>query len=570
MTSLLRIFRATILRLSTSPARPPVRRRPHCRLTVETLESRLAPASAVFTPLGFYNSDAVAVSADGAVVVGHDQVTGQVYRWTQAAGAISLGFGDRAIDTSANGTVVVGWTNTPGGREAYRWTPADGRVGLGDLAGGAFDSLGYGVSADGSVVVGDADDGTGRAFRWTQATGMQALPHYQEYAGQTIFHSIARKVNTDGSIVAGYTSLGEGVSAVRWVDGTPDYLGDLPGAGRFSDAYAISGDGSTVVGWSNGTSEGGTGFQAFRWTEATGMVGLGDLPGGAGLFRSIAFGVSDDGSVIVGSANFNAEANAFLWSQAGGMVDLKGLLEGTYGLNLTGWQLTEAWDISPDGRTIVGRGTNPAGQDEAWRVQLFNNEAPTLDVPDAQTAYEDVDKAMTGVTVNDSDGDNLTVTLGVGHGTLNLGTTTGLTVTGNARAAVTLSGSIADLNAALASLVYRGNLNFSGGDTLSVSARDGALTTNDSFSIAVKSTAQQSADLQAKMNDLRNAGVLNHGRCNSLVVKLNLKGNSGDVDKVQSFLGHVRDFLMAGILTQAQADDLTMWGSILLLSVTRR
>jgi probable HAF family extracellular repeat protein len=49
---------------------------------------------------------------------------------------------------------------------------------LGGLNGGPF-SVAYGVSADGSVVVGYADDGAagnaGRAFRWTTEGGMVSL-----------------------------------------------------------------------------------------------------------------------------------------------------------------------------------------------------------------------------------------------------------------------------------------------------------------------------------------------------------------------------------------------------------
>jgi hypothetical protein len=40
--------------------------------------------------------------------------------------------------------------------------------------------------------------------------------------------------------------------------------------------------------------------------------------------------------------------------------------------------------------------------------------------------------------------------------------------------------------------------------------------------------------------------------------------------KVQAFLDEVAADLNAGILTQAQADALSYWGNILLLSVTRR
>jgi hypothetical protein len=45
------------------------------------------------------------------------------------------------------------------------------------------------------------------------------------------------------------------------------------------------------------------------------------------------------------------------------------------------------------------------------------------------------------------------------------------------------------------------------------------------------------------------AGVLNRGQANSLIVKLNLKGNHGDIGKVQAFLNEVAAYVQAGILT---------------------
>jgi hypothetical protein len=40
------------------------------------------------------------------------------------------------------------------------------------------------------------------------------------------------------------------------------------------------------------------------------------------------------------------------------------------GANLTGWTLTEATGISDDGQVIVGWGTNPSGDQEAWRAEV--------------------------------------------------------------------------------------------------------------------------------------------------------------------------------------------------------
>jgi len=48
------------------------------------------------------------------------------------------------------------------------------------------------------------------------------------------------------------------------------------------------------------------------------------------------------------------------------MVNLKGMLEEDYGLDLTGWILRDALSISADGLTIVGYGINPDGYTEGW------------------------------------------------------------------------------------------------------------------------------------------------------------------------------------------------------------
>jgi len=74
-------------------------------------------------------------------------------------------------------------------------------------------------------------------------------------------------------------------------------LGDLPGGQVFSSAFAVSADGSVVVGASKSALS-GSDYEAFRWTRIGGMIGLGDLPGAA--FASVARGVSSDGLTVVG------------------------------------------------------------------------------------------------------------------------------------------------------------------------------------------------------------------------------------------------------------------------------
>ena len=87
-------------------------------------------------------------------------------------------------------------------------------------------------------------------------------------------------------------------------------LGDLPGRTFLSMTWDVSADGSVVVGRS--VSE--FGEEAFRWTEAEGMLGLSDLPDG--WFQSDALAVSADGSVVVGFGNSSADTEAFRWNRA--------------------------------------------------------------------------------------------------------------------------------------------------------------------------------------------------------------------------------------------------------------
>ena len=96
------------------------------------------------------------------------------------------------------------------------------------------------------------------------------------------------------------------------------------------------------------------------------------------------------------------------------------------------------------------------------------------------------------------------------------------------------------------------------------------MISSNSVAITVQSAAQQAVALQAQVNALRAAGVMNQGQADSLNVKLNLKDNAGDIGKVESFLNQVAAYLHAGILTQAQADALTAAGKILRTSVSRR
>ncbi len=83
------------------------------------------------------------------------------------------------------------------------------------------------------------------------------------------------------------------------------------------------------------------------------------------------------------------------------------------------------------------------------------------------------------------------LSLSVSHGTLSLSTTTGLGVTGNGTASVTLTGSLSNLNSDLGSLTYTPTTNYTGSDTLNLSDKDtiSNLTGTASVAITVKPLA---------------------------------------------------------------------------------
>ncbi|MDP2808941.1 MAG: autotransporter domain-containing protein [Rhodocyclaceae bacterium] len=349
-------------------------------LAIAALSTGTAQAQSAFTPMGDlagggFSSTAYGVSGDGSVVVGSSDIGNawEAFRWTQAGGMVGLGdlpngsFYSFAYGVSSDGSVVVGSGNGSNGTEAFRWTSA-GMVGLGDLPEGNAYSIAYGVSGDGSVVVGLGYSITGQeAFRWTSA-GMVGLGDLPEGT----FSSVAYGVNSDGSVVVGRGTSLSGNEAFRWTSAGMVGLGDLPGSTFNSAAYGVSGDGSVVVGYGYSLS----GREAFRWTSA-GMVGLGDLTGST--FNSAARGVSSDGSVVVGYGTTISGNEAFRWTAATGMQRVADWLTAAGVTVAPGYMMETAYGVSADGSVVVGSSSGPSGT-EAFiaRVSAIGSGAITL------------------------------------------------------------------------------------------------------------------------------------------------------------------------------------------------
>lgn len=265
-------------------------------------------------PAGATGCRALGVSGDGGVVVGQVLVPDaafmvalpKAFRWTAAGGPVLVpmpaGCSESgAVAVSSNGAVVVGYMDSEDGYQAFRWTEAGGTQGLGFFPGG-IESRAMAVSADGTVVVGHAHHADGiRAFRWTADAGMQSLGVLPGGA-----RSRAAAVSADGSVVAGiveFDDADDSERAFRWTAAQGMVELARPEGCDYAFATAVSADGGVVVGQM--TRPDGR-DDAFVWDAAHGMRSIRDVLLAAGVVLGdwhlgLAMGVSADGRVVVGA-----------------------------------------------------------------------------------------------------------------------------------------------------------------------------------------------------------------------------------------------------------------------------
>lgn len=274
-------------------------------------------------------------------------------------------------------------------------------VGLKDPSLPSNYSFARSVSDDGSIVAGETN---ARVTRWTISSGDSTAVVLSDNAsvwGTT-------DLSADGSVIVGWSSTPSTDSAWRWTPARGvDFLGTLPmlpgqSGNSYSRAAAVSSDGRTIVGQSNG--------QAFRWAGG-GMVSLGQglaedisdngiiaggkalplygagqaalwLPQGDQVYLgslageghfSRATGISDDGNTVVGLSATNQWPQAFRWTSTEGMVSLGRFAYETWG---------SALDVSHDGSRIVGyaEGAPITGYQTRLRATVWSPESGWQDL----------------------------------------------------------------------------------------------------------------------------------------------------------------------------------------------
>jgi probable HAF family extracellular repeat protein len=302
------------------------------------------------------------ISGDGSVVTG--VTDGRVFRWTADLGLTYISPRDFLYtfyaSVSADGSTIVSTVaDSTGIFSAARWSEQGaGWQTLGGLPGqnspdGAEISSGWGVSGDGSTVVGLGwhTNYRAEAFQWTEATGMVGLGQPGNRSSR------ASAISADASMVVGFyehPSFGYR-RPVRWGNGgTADlFLGtEIPG-----EATAANSDGSVIVGAASLT---GSGNHAFLYSDATRVQDLGIIGNDPfGFSQSVATGVSDNNTVVgwVGDIFYGAP-RGFVWTPDGGMAFVKDYLAAQGVTVPDEWYITSVTAVSADGKTIGGQAIN--------------------------------------------------------------------------------------------------------------------------------------------------------------------------------------------------------------------
>lgn len=324
--------------------------------------------AAEFVPLGFSVDNNVyianlRVSEDGSVVVGTDragQLGNILIEWTRESGT-EVVVGAVPASVSGDGATIV---TTQSGRGPIKITE-NGIEDLPVLPGSDWTRADL-ISQDGSTVIGrETFNNTISQIRWTDA-GISVLPdaHY-------------RAISANGDVLVGEADN----RPVRWTEATG--LQELPSSPSLSpeplNVWGMSSDGRWSVG-------GTTGHDVFRADQrhAVRWDGLSPpqrLPPSDESWGAGALDVTIDGSTVVGAVFLDEESPdprekfvrvAGIWTEETGMVPLHDLLVTDYGLGdvLDGWMFDTVFDITDDGRFMVGLGRNPSGTLEAFLVDL--------------------------------------------------------------------------------------------------------------------------------------------------------------------------------------------------------
>jgi len=376
----------------------------------------------------------VTVDAESSIFGVHQHVVVKVFSFLNTDNEVARfsGLGDLpggaaasyATAVSAAGNVIVGWSLSEQGDEAFRWTRDSGISGLGGNQSRAND-----VSPNGHVIVGSVDEASydsGRAAAiWREGSPIEVVAPYPPPGQPTLFYPVDATVALDSGLFVG-ACIQYGAYSERLIcsadangdfetDGGGDvFAGDAAGhfvgtiypprhgngAGpigyesgllSFPLVYpsksecvlphecaafgrAFSTDPVTIVGTALVPPVGHTTLDStllipigFVVTEGEGVMRLQDLADGDE--DSGAYAIDASGRVIGGFGTDGSGRHAIVWVDRVARL-LTDVITSMGGSVPNGWSLREVRAMSDDGLTFAGNGTNPAGEPEAFVAVL--------------------------------------------------------------------------------------------------------------------------------------------------------------------------------------------------------
>ena len=326
-------------------------------LTAVVLTPASARADAALTLLGL--ESATGLSGDGSVVVGY-QLSGihqNAAYWTGGGVVTPLLTVTNAafLGISADGSTMVG--NGDNGSPLY--VPFAYRAGattLMPVVNPAYDAHALAANGDGSVIIGYGQNGSNedRGYVWS-GTNWQTVTAIdpQDPLGGTTVTAISADP-TAPTIVGFETDHLSHANGFAWRNGARTNLSSGNGVG--STALGISADASTITGFIAPDSS-HTDAAIWNGPNYATVTDIGNLGGDAAL----GVAASGDGSVVVGQSSTQGLTMVHAFRYASGHMDDLNTLLTSSGVDLSGKVLSQANAVSADGRYIAADSSDHEG-----------------------------------------------------------------------------------------------------------------------------------------------------------------------------------------------------------------
>jgi len=421
-----------------------------------------------------------------------------------ATTATATGNDTITVSVDDNGTALIGGAKTGTGTIAVTLigndTPVLGLAGaqyFSDTAAHALSGVGIGDVRSGGTVTANVSDTYGTL-------------HVDPAAGLTLSGDNSTHVTLSGSLSAVSTALGtltyaatnSGVEtiAVTIDDGN---TGGIGGAKTASGSIAVTVFGNDIPVVSVG------GAQTINDTaaHAIGGVSVSDVYGGASA-TAIVSATAGDLSVTAGNASVSNNGTGSV-TISGSEADINSALATLRYASTASAGGSDTITVSYDdnGTTLLGGAKTGSA---TIAVTLTANDTPVVSVPTAQAVHDRALHAISGVSVTDTtSAASVTATVSAPQGTLDLSAGVGSAViANNDSGTVTITGSLADVNAALATMKYATTASATGNDTITVSVNDnastligGAKTGSSGFAVAIGNATAPVVTVSAPVSD---------------------------------------------------------------------